>query len=150
MQKRSESDMLDMRPIKVRLGKNDYEIPVLNNHKASAWRERLCQELGPLVASFDFGGIDLNANSETVSQLMSRRLSHELIKFPEKLLALLLEFAPELPKEAIEEASDEQIGLAFSACAEVGYPFFFHLWATKRALAMAPEKIPQPVASRLQ
>jgi len=149
MKRRSESDMLDMKPIKVKLGKSEYQIAVLNNRKAAAWREKLYQDLGPLVSSFDFKGIDLNANPETVSQLMSRKLSQELIAFPEKLAALLLAFAPDLPKEALEDASDEQIGIAFSACAEVGYPFFFHLWATKRALAMPPEKIPAS-APRLQ
>ena len=150
MQKRSESDMLDMRPIKVKLGKKEYEIPVLNNRKSAEWREKLYQALGPLVSSFDFSAIDLNANRETVSQMMSSSLTSQLIAFPQKLSELLVEFAPDLPKEALDDASDEQIGIAFSACAEVGYPFFFHLWATKRALAMPPEKkIPTP-AARLQ
>jgi hypothetical protein len=150
MQKRSESDMLDMRPIKVKLGTKEYEIPTLNNRKSAAWREKLYAALGPLVSSFDFGSVDLNARRDQVSAMMAAKLSQELIAFPERLAELLFEFAPDLPREEIlDNATDEQIGIAFSACAEVGYPFFFHLWATQRALAMPPEKIPTP-AARLQ
>jgi len=135
--------MLSMAPIKLRLGKKDYEVPVLNNRKAAEWREKLFESLGPLVAAFDFTGIDLNASREQVSTLMSAKLSQELIAYPKKLAELLFEFAPILPKEEIlDEASDEQICLAFSAVAEVGYPFFFHLWATKRALSIPAQKPP--------
>jgi hypothetical protein len=151
MLKRSESDMLEMRPIKVRLGKKDYEIPTLNNRQAAAWRDQLYEALGPLISTFDFGGIDLNANQATVSQMMSAKLCQELIQFPEKLSDLLFAYAPSLPKdEILEAATDEQIGLAFAQVAEVGYPFFFHLWAAKRALTKPPQPIPpQKLASPL-
>lgn len=143
MLKRSESDMLAMAPIKVRLGKKDYEVPTPNNRQAKEWRDKLYEALGPLLSNFDFQGVNLNADPTSVSQLMSAKLSQELIAFPAKLADLLFEFAPSLPKEEIlDDASDEQISLAFSAVAEVGYPFFFHLWATKRALAMPTEKMP--------
>jgi hypothetical protein len=150
--RRSESDMLSMAPIKVRLGTKDYEIPVLNNRKAKEWRDKLYAALGPIVANFDFTGIDLNASREQVSQLMSKKLSDEMIEYPQKLSELLFEFAGEvLPREQVlDEASDEQIALAFSQVAEVGYPFFFHLWATKRAMAMQAIKIPAPTNAAVQ
>ena len=63
MQRRSESDMLEMRPIKVRLGKQTYDIPTLNNRQASAWRDKLHEALGGLVSTFDFGGMPHSAKA---------------------------------------------------------------------------------------
>src|SRR6266705_4803095 len=150
MQRRSESDMLEMRPIKVRLGKQTYDIPTLNNRQASTWRDKLYEALGGLVSTFDFGGIDLNANRETVSEWMSTKLQQQMIAFPEKLAQLLFDFTPSLAEkkeEILEAATDEQIGLAFAQVSEVGYPFFFHLWAAKRALSKPPEAMPEKLAS---
>lgn len=148
--KRTESDMLAMSPIKVRLGHADYEIAVLNNRKAKDWREKFYAALAPVVADLDFGGIDLNAAQEQVSKCMSSKLSQELIAFPARLAELLLAFASAtegntITQEIIDDATDEQIQLAFAQVAEIGYPFFFHLWATKRALAHVPA-IPIPTA----
>jgi hypothetical protein len=141
--RRSESDMLAMAPIKIRLGMTDYEVPVLTNKKASEWREKLYTRLAPLVSAMDYGGIDLNSNRQTVSAAMSQKLTQELLQFPLELKTLAQEFAPNvLTDEVFDEATDEQICLAFAQIAEVGYPFFFHLWATKRALATPPEKMP--------
>jgi hypothetical protein len=138
--RRTESEMLSMAPITIRLGKTDYSVPVLNNLKASEWRAKLYERLGPLVASFDFSGIDLNSNAQTVSSAMSQKLTQELLQFPLDLKALTSAYGPDvLTDEAFYEASDEQICLAFARIAEVGYPFFFHLWTTKRALAMPAE-----------
>ena len=142
--RRTESDMLSMAPIKIRLGTADYSVPVLNNKKAAEWRDKLYRRLGPLVAAFDFSGLDLSAPQQLVSQAMSTKLSQELIAYPKELKALAQEFAPDVLKdEVFEEATDEQICLAFAQIAEVGYPFFFHLWATKRALALPTQKIPE-------
>jgi hypothetical protein len=145
--RRSESDMLNMAPIKLRLGKRDFEVPILNNKKAAEWRDKLFEALSPLVAAVDFSGIDLSSSHSQVSQAMSAKLSQELIAYPQKLAQLLFDYAPSLPKEAIvdgeDAASDEQICLAFAQVAEVGYPFFFHLWATKRALAIPGQKPPE-------
>ncbi|HJZ76947.1 MAG TPA: hypothetical protein VKE51_34690 [Vicinamibacterales bacterium] len=140
--------MLAMTPIRVRLGQADYSIPVLNNRKSKEWRDKLYAALAPIVANFDFGTINLNDNHEQVSQAMSTKLSQELIAFPTKLADLLFEYAGDvLPKEEIlDNASDEQIALAFSQVAEVGYPFFFHLWATKRALAIQAIPTTTPAA----
>jgi len=142
--RRSESDMLAMAPFTIRLGSKTYSIPILNNKKAAEWREKLYAKLGPLVASFDFSGLDLNSAQQAVSQAMSAKLSQELIGYPLELKALTQAFAPEiLTDEVFEEASDEQICLAFAQCAEVGYPFFFHLWATKRAMSVPAQKMPE-------
>jgi len=148
--RRTESDMLSMAPIKLRLGMKDFTVPVLNNRKAAAWREQLFAALAPLVAGFDFSGFDLNTAQQQVSAAMATKLSQELIAYPQRLAELLIAFSPDnLKSEDLEEATDEQICLAFSQVAEVGYPFFFHLWATKRAMATPMQKIADQVASRV-
>src|SRR5579862_5900958 len=98
--RRSESDILTGAPITVRLGGKEYEIPVLNNRKAAKWREKLFDALGPLVANVDFTGIDLNSNHSKVNEEMARKLSQEMLMFPEKLLELLLDYAGDSLKEA--------------------------------------------------
>jgi hypothetical protein len=72
-----------------------------------------------------------------------------MISFPENLLELLLAYAGEaIPRDAIlsddSDVTDEQIALAFSQVSEVGYPFFFHLLATQKALATTAQKMPMP------
>jgi len=147
--RRTESDMLSMAPVKIRLGTQDFELPTLNNKKAAEWRDKLYAALGPLVAGFDFSGIDLNAAQQQVSAAMSAKLSQELIAYPKKLAELLIAFSPAvLQQEILDEATDEQICLAFAQVAEVGYPFFFHLWATKRALSVPMQKIPEVPTGR--
>jgi hypothetical protein len=150
--RRSESEMVSMAPLTLRLGTKDYSVPILNNRKAAAWRTELHAAMAPIIAGFDFSGIDLNANHNVVQTAMNDRLKQEMLAFPQKLADLMFLYAPSLPAEEIlDEATDEQIGLAFSQIAEVGYPFFFHLWATKRALAVPMEKPPQmPTPSTLQ
>jgi hypothetical protein len=134
-----------MAPLKLRLGTKDYNVPVPNNKKAAEWRDKLYERLGPLVAGFDFTSLDLTANQQAVSQAMSSKLSQELIAYPKELKALTQAFSPDILTDAVfEDASDEQICLAFAQCAEVGYPFFFHLWATKRALSTPLQKMEVP------
>jgi hypothetical protein len=150
--RRSESDILTGAPIIVHLGGKDYEIPVLNNRKAAKWREKLFDALGPLVANVDFTGIDLNSNHSKVNEEMARKLSQEMLMFPEKLLELLLDYAGDSLKEADimsdeTKVTDEQIALAFAKVSEVGYPFFFHVWAATQAMATPAQKMQTPPAT---
>ena len=150
--RRSESDILTGAPIIVKLGGKDYEIPVLNNRKAAKWREKLFEALGPLVANVDFTGIDLNSNHSKVNEEMARKLSQEMLMFPEKLLELLIDYAGKALDEAQlmsdeTKVTDEQIALAFAKVSEVGYPFFFHVWAATQAMATPAQKMPTQPAT---
>jgi len=151
--RRSESDILSAAPITVELGGVAYDVPILNNRKAAKWRTKLFEALGPLVANIDFEGLDLNSNHSKVNEAMSAKMSQQLLTFPEKLLELFFEYAGDaVPREAIESeesvVTDEQIALAFAKVSEVGYPFFFHVWATQQAMAMPAQKMPSPPATR--
>ena len=150
--RRSESDILTGAPITVRLGGQDYTIPVLNNRKAAKWREKLFAALGPLVANVDFTGLDLNSNHHKVNEAMAQKLSQEMLMFPEKLLELFFDYAGDsVDREAImsddSTVTDEQIALAFAKISEVGYPFFFHVWAATQAMATPAQKMPTPPAT---
>lgn len=150
--RRSESDILTGAPITVHLGGKDYEIPVLNNRKAAKWREKLFAALGPLIANVDFTGIDLNSNHSKVNEAMASKLSQEMLMFPERLLELFFDYAGDaIDRDAIlsdeSTVTDEQIALAFAKISEVGYPFFFHVWATQQAMATPAQKMPTPPAT---
>jgi hypothetical protein len=150
--RRTESDILTGAPIRVSLGGKEYSIPTLNNRKAAKWREKLFAALGPLVANVDFTGIDLNSNSRMVNEAMAAKLSQEMLMFPERLLELFFDYAGDsVNRDDIlsdeSTVTDEQIALAFAKISEVGYPFFFHVWATTQAMATPAQKMPTPHAT---
>ena len=150
--RRTESDILTGAPIVVRLGGKDYTIPVLNNRKAAKWREKLFAALGPLVANIDFGSLDLNSNHSKVNEALAHKMSQEMLMFPEKLLELFFDYAGDsVDKEAIlsdeSTVTDEQIALAFAKVSEVGYPFFFHVWAATKAMATPAQTMPTQPAT---
>lgn len=145
--RRSESDILTGAPILVYLGGKEYSIPVLNNRKSAKWREKLFAVLGPLVANVDFGGLDLNSNHHKVNEALAAKLSHEMLMFPERLLELFFDYAGDsIDRDAVmsddSTVTDEQIALAFAKISEVGYPFFFHVWAATQAMATPAQKMP--------
>jgi len=148
--RRSDADILAMTPLKLKLGKQEYSVDILPNRKAQQWREKLYDALSPIVSTFDLSGIDLNADHQMVSRIMTSKLSQQLLKFPEKLLELIFAYGPNLPADEIRDAaSDEQIALAFAQVSEVGYPFFFHLYATQKSLSAPPQTPPpQPMPAR--
>jgi hypothetical protein len=111
---RTESEMIAKLPVKVTLGATEYTIKPLTILKAREWRIKLNEVVGQLVIGDP-----------------QQDLTATLIAFPEKVAELVFAYAPELPKETIfEEATEEQLNLAFGKLMVVSYPFLASLQTT--------------------
>jgi hypothetical protein len=118
MEKRTESEILAKAPIKVTLGVKEYKIPVLTVLPARDWRTKLDASMAGLADSFK---VVESASANAVAN----GLTFALIQFPEKVADLVFDYAGEsLPKdEILQNATEEQLGTAFSAIMQVAYPF---------------------------
>lgn len=115
MKPRTEDEILARSPLSVKLGDKDYSIPLLAVMAQREWRKNLFAELAPILESFNF---------KVDGKSMAAGLTASLLTFPEKLCDLVRAYAPDLPwEEILAEATEEQIGSAFSAIMVVAFPF---------------------------
>lgn len=108
---RTEAEKLSKAPLKVKLGNEEYELPILGITRMAEYRQKViatAKEIGDLGVSL-FG------------------LGEAFLAFPEKIVALVFAYAPNLPKEKIlaldNEATEEQFALAFSEIESVAFPY---------------------------
>lgn len=130
---RTEEDKLTQSPLKAKFGKTEYIIKLLPVLKSRDWRAKVEQQLGPMVA---------NIQPMTVAgRFVIGGLSTAIATFPEKMCDLLFAYAPDLPKEILEVATEEQITLAFSQLWEIAFANFLP------QLSMAKEMLNPPATS---
>lgn len=123
---RTDDDILLRAPIKIRLGEEEHEIKVLRLGKAREWRQKLLAEMRVVLASF--------SESPTPDN-MSPALTAAMLSFPDKLLDLVMAYAPDLDKAKLEEeATDEQLAVAYGKLTAVAFPFVAQLELTARIL----------------
>ena len=126
---RTEDQVLAKAPIAVMLGAKEYEIKLLSINAQRAWRQKMSQEMQEVVNQFAPTSKAPNAS------VFSAGLTVALTQFPEKLTELVFAYAPDLPREQImEEATEEQISVAFSKIVQVAFPFLAHLGMVKSAI----------------
>lgn len=123
---RTESDMIAKSPVRVMLGNSEYDFHPLTINKARLWRTRLneimAEVIGPMQAD------------ESIEAL-GPALTAAFVKFPDKMLELVLLYKPDLPKDKIEaEATEEQITLAYANIMLFAYPFQAPLKETLRVV----------------
>lgn len=129
---RTESDILEHKPIELMLGKKAFGAPPLTIRKGNAWRQRVADVLNELA---------MGALSGTVtSKSFMDGVMVAFFEFPEKVLELLIAYAPtelEPHREWLyDNATDEEVVVGFSRVMAVAYPFFSLLGSMKTA-AMA-------------
>jgi hypothetical protein len=129
MKERSEEEVVAKKPLTVTLGSTKYSIQLLGITPQQEWRVKLTESLFPVLDSFA---------AKTLKEALVGGLTGALMKFPQELIKLLFEYAPDLPKDKIMlEATEEQVALAFTAIMSVAYPFVpqlttvTSLWRTK-------------------
>jgi hypothetical protein len=119
---RSESDMIAKSPVQVTLGDVNYDIKPLPILKARKWRTLLAATMNELV-----GTLQENQSKDN----MGPALTAALVRFPEKMAELIFEWSPELPKDKIiEEATEEQLSVAYSKVMQFAYPFLAQVQTT--------------------
>src|ERR1700722_3215998 len=102
---RTEEQKRTRAPITVRLGDKDYQIQIPTRPKSIAWRAKLVEQMGAILENFEINTTD--------SKVLSRGLMAAMLHFPEKLAELVSAYAPNLEKEILQEASEEQVASAF-------------------------------------
>lgn len=132
---RSDADVLNMAPIKVVFGKTEYDIHPLTIGKASRWRAKLIEEVGEIGRTF-------KQDVEGSQERFMHGLAFTFLKFPEKILALVQAYAPDLPwkDEILDEekgATEEQIARAFGQVVLIAFPFTSELAQMNRVMALA-------------
>jgi hypothetical protein len=131
---RTEEEKLTQSPLKVKFGEIEYTIKLLPVLKSREWRAQVEQQLGPMVASIQPMTI--------AGRFVIAGLSTAISTFPEKMCDLLFAYSTELPKgKILEEATDEQIGVAFSMIWEIAFANFLP------QISMAKEMLNPPATS---
>lgn len=116
---RTELDMITKSPTKVTLGEVEYDLKPLPIIKAREWRTQLNKEMGEITGSL---------TAEQSQANLGPALTSALIRFPDKMAELVFAWSPDLPKEKIlAEATEEQLGIAFSTVMAFAYPFLVSL-----------------------
>lgn len=126
---RSESDILAKKPLRLRFGLKDYEVPILLTMPSEEWRTLLDQQLGDVAGSFQ---IEPTANSTVVR----RGLTAALMETPRKIRELIFAYAGKSldQEEVLANSTDEQFAAAFSQIMQVAYPFLPPLRMVTEAL----------------
>lgn len=115
--KRTESEKIGKLPVKFKLGDQVYESPVLGINKSRVYRQLIADTLGGVFATFKENRPDFEA-------AMNAGIAGVFLRFPDKVAELVFAFNQDLPQEKIlDEATEEQIAMAFLAIIEVVYPY---------------------------
>lgn len=115
---RTESQMLARAPIELQLAGKRYEIPVRGINASRKWREKL-------IASAQEIASVLRSNTNGLDDSFFVGLGKMYLGFPEKMADLIFAYAgDELDRDQIlEEGTDEELALAFTAIVNVAFPF---------------------------
>lgn len=136
LQGRDEHAIIAKTPIDVKLGDKTYKVPILCLVAAAEWREKF-------VALVDKAGADLQGDGTGINFL--RGLRGAFLKFPEKILELLFEYAAVLKEDSeyiMANATDEQVGYAFGQVVKVGFPYSGELHLISQTVSLAAATLP--------
>lgn len=129
---RTESDIIAHTPIKLQLGKKDHDAVPLPLRKGKAWRGKVADVLNEMAT----GALTSGLTPDT----FMKGLMVAFFSFPDKVLELLIAYSPELLEPQrdwlMDNATDEEVVVAFSRVLVVAYPYF-SLLGTMKTAAMA-------------
>lgn len=130
MAERTEEQILARAPITLKLGGKDYDTPVLTILKARTWRANMIEQAKEIASS-------LGSNTNGRDDAFFVGLGTVFLGFPEKMADLVFEYAPGLPKdEILENATEEELGIAFGDIMKVAFPFGRQLSLMKTVFQM--------------
>lgn len=125
-----------MKTATITLGDQDFTINELPTRKNAAWRARLGEVLGPVVEIIEktptiglpqnWGDVSENPGNTTALIGMVRQIADLLVGGLDDVLTLVLEYSPELEKQADwikDNAYDSEILAAFTKILGLAYPF---------------------------
>lgn len=133
---RTEEQILTKAPLVVTLGSKSYQLPILTVIPMQEWRKKVIE------AATEIGSLGVSLSG----------LGTAFIAFPEKIAALVFDYAQKLPKDEILDlengATEEQFSLAFSEIVSVAFPCLRQLSMMKLLLtAQNPSASEKPTNS---
>jgi hypothetical protein len=126
---RTEAEMISRSPLKVQLGGKDYDLPILNRVGARKWRELLMEKAREVLGA-------LNTQISDIESLVGG-LSTAMMLFPDKTADLIQAWSPELAKEALDAATDEELSIALQQIIDVAFPYGPALRAIAKNMQLA-------------
>jgi hypothetical protein len=132
---RTQEQILTLAPIVIVLAGKEYPVPILTIGKAIAWRQKLISTaddiMRPLMQpikpplwkrAINFLAFWRPKQSGTADSVFAG-LGTAWIAFPEKVLQLIFDYAPDLPRQEIREtATEEEMFVAFSKIVDTVNP----------------------------
>ena len=136
-----------MRKVKVTLNGQEYEIKELRSRANAVWRQSLRKPFDELAEALETG-LDIELTDASGIGSIIAKAADLIVGSIDKLIILLLEYAPEL-EEAAKEAYDSELIEAFSAVLSLAYPFGAVLRYIKAARPKAtPPKPADPTPAK--
>lgn len=127
---RTEDDILAQNGVLLTFNGEFYSAKPLRIKANAEWRRKFAETVNEVNQSLSLGSMD------DINKFMLGFMG-AFFEFPEKVLDLIVAYAPYLPWDQIREAAtDEEVVIAFSRIMVVAYPFF-GLLGTMKAMASA-------------
>lgn len=111
---RTEDQIVTMSPVKVIFGIKEYEIKPLTVTAQGKWRDKLDQVMTPILAAF---------TGETTPTSFANAYGTALREAPNVFVSLVAEYGALKSEELADEATPEQVVVAFTAIMEMAFPF---------------------------
>jgi len=156
---RTEEQILTRAPIAIVLGGTEYKIPVLTIAKAIDWRQKLIRTAEditrPLMRPIKeplwkraWNLLCFWRPRQNPIDAIFAGLGTAFIAFPEKVVRLIFEYAPELPqKKIMETATEEEMFVAFSTIVSVVNPLQRQISLMNSVMAGIPSPSAKPTSS---
>jgi hypothetical protein len=128
---RTEAQILAKEPLTLKFGTADYQVKILGFKKAEAWRKHAVDTVKSIVA--------VHRTECDSNDAFTHGLAFFFLQFPQKMLDLILFYAgDEIPRQAVEdEATDEQISVAFGQIIAIAFPFTKELGMISHVMGIA-------------
>jgi len=125
LEERTHSEVLQ-KTLSLTFGGKKYSVPVRRMKDAAKWRAEYFSRTKEISAAMIVD--NLNDKAE-LNAKVGNALMAALLKFPEKIPELVFSYAPDLPREEIEdEAYDADFSMAFAQIWQVAFqPFLVSL-----------------------
>ena len=113
------------RTVIVTIAEKKYTVEEMRSRANEAWRKRLQEPFGALVAQLE-GAADTDVSSPRAIATLVQDTAGALLRSPDTLRELLLEYSPALAAEReriLEEAYDSELLDAFVQVLKLAFPF---------------------------
>ena len=146
-QERTDEQILTREPIVLSLAGKKYKVQVLPIGKAIEWRKKLIAAtaeishplLRPLHVPLWRRALDFFRGGNRAKEYIIAGLGTAFVAFPERVLELIFDYAPDLPRpEIINNATEEEVFTAFGEIMAIANPLRRQVSILTQMMAASP------------